>query len=81
MGVVYVGGGLSLMGKGFLGPGLIGLLILVDMLVSGRIRRLHRVGLASGVVIFGLIMGAFETPSAANERSTRALLARSSPPI
>ena len=35
----------------------------------------------AGVVIFGLIMGAFETPSAANEHSTRALLARSSPPI
>ena len=35
----------------------------------------------AGVVIFGFIMGAFETPSAANERSTRALLARSSPPI
>ena len=34
----------------------------------------------AGVVIFGLIMGAFETPSAAHARSTRALLARSSPP-
>ena len=54
MGVVYIGGGLSLMGKGFLGPGLIGLLILTDMLVSGRIRRLHRVGLPVGVVIFVL---------------------------
>lgn len=54
MGVVYIGGGLSLMGKGFLGPGLIGLLILTDMLVSGRIRQLHRVGLPVGVVIFVL---------------------------
>lgn len=54
MGLVYIGGGLSLMGKGLLGPGLIGLLILVDMLVSGRIRMLHRVGLPLGVVIFVL---------------------------
>ena len=35
----------------------------------------------ASIVIFGLIMGAFETPSAANEHSTRALLARSSTPI
>lgn len=54
MGVVYVAGGLSLMGKGMIGPGIIGLLILVDMLVSGRIRLLwqRRCELGVGVLLF-----------------------------
>jgi 4-amino-4-deoxy-L-arabinose transferase-like glycosyltransferase len=54
MGVVYVAGGLSLMGKGLIGPGIIGLLILVDMLVSGRIHLLwqRRCELAVGILLF-----------------------------
>jgi len=54
MGLVYIGGGLSLMGKGFLGPGIIGLLILVHMLVTGRLRLISRVGIVTGIVIFVL---------------------------
>jgi 4-amino-4-deoxy-L-arabinose transferase-like glycosyltransferase len=54
MGVVYVAGGLSVMGKGLIGPGIIGLLILVDMLVSGRIHLLwqRRCELAVGILLF-----------------------------
>ena len=54
MGVVYVAGGLSLMGKGMIGPGIIGLLILVHMLVSGRLHLLweRRCELAVGIVLF-----------------------------
>lgn len=54
MGLVYIGGGLALMGKGFIGPGIIGLLILVHMLVTGRLNLLTRVGLLTGTVIFVL---------------------------
>ena len=54
MGVVYVAGGLSLMGKGMIGPGIIGLLILMDMLVSGRLHLLwrRRCELAIGILLF-----------------------------
>ncbi len=54
MGVVYIAGGLSLMGKGMIGPGIIGLLILVDMLVSGRIHLLwgRRCELGVGLLLF-----------------------------
>ncbi|PRP96459.1 glycosyltransferase family 39 protein [Enhygromyxa salina] len=54
MGVVYVAGGLSLMGKGMIGPGIIGLLILVDMLVNGRLHLLwqRRCELAIGILLF-----------------------------
>lgn len=54
MAVVYIAGGLSLMGKGMIGPGIIGLLILVHMLVTGRIHLLwhRRCELAIGVVLF-----------------------------
>ncbi|EDM79832.1 dolichyl-phosphate-mannose-protein mannosyltransferase family protein [Plesiocystis pacifica SIR-1] len=54
MGVVYIAGGLSLMGKGMIGPGIIGLLILMHMLVSGRLSLLWRgrCELAIGVVLF-----------------------------
>lgn len=54
MGLVYVGGGLALMGKGFIGPGIIGALILVHMLVTGRLRLVTRVGLLTGTIIFVL---------------------------
>jgi 4-amino-4-deoxy-L-arabinose transferase-like glycosyltransferase len=54
MGVVYVAGGLSLMGKGMIGPGIIGLLILVDMIVGGRIHLLwqRRCELGVGILLF-----------------------------
>lgn len=54
MAIVYVAGGLSLMGKGLIGPGIIGLLILVDMLVSGRIHLLwqRRCELGVGILLF-----------------------------
>lgn len=54
LGVLYVAGGLSLMGKGMIGPGIIGLLVLVHMLVSGRLHLLweRRCELTVGIVIF-----------------------------
>lgn len=54
MGIVYVAGGLSLMGKGMIGPGIIGLLIFVDMLVSGRVHLLwqRRCELGVGILLF-----------------------------
>ena len=54
MGIVYVAGGLSLMGKGMIGPGIIGLLILVHMLVTGRMHLLwqRRCELAVGILLF-----------------------------
>lgn len=54
MGVVYVAGGLSLMGKGLIGPGIIGLLIFMHMLVSGRLHLLwqRRCELAVGILLF-----------------------------
>jgi 4-amino-4-deoxy-L-arabinose transferase-like glycosyltransferase len=54
MGVVYVAGGLSLMGKGMIGPGIIGLLIFTHMLVTGRLHLLwqRRCELAVGILLF-----------------------------
>ncbi len=54
MGVLYLAGGLSLMGKGLIGPGIIGLLVLVHMLVTGRMHLLwqRRCELAVGILIF-----------------------------
>ncbi|MEZ4449378.1 MAG: hypothetical protein R3B09_07860 [Nannocystaceae bacterium] len=54
MGILYLAAGLSLLGKGMIGPGLIGLLVLADMAVHGRFRLLRRCGLGSGVVLFAL---------------------------
>lgn len=52
MGLVYLAGGLALMGKGMIGPGVIGVLILSHMLVSGRTRLLLHCGLPVGMLIF-----------------------------
>ncbi len=54
MGVLYIAGGLALMGKGMIGPGIIGLLVLVHMLVTGRLHLLweRRCELGVGIVIF-----------------------------
>ena len=56
MGVVYLAAGLSVMGKGLIGPGIIGMLIAVHMAVSGRLHLLwqRRCELALGVVLFAL---------------------------
>lgn len=54
MGMVYLAGGWAFMGKGLIGPGLIGALILAHAFVSGRTRVLFRCGLPLGIVIFAL---------------------------
>lgn len=54
MGVLYVAAGVSLMGKGMIGPGIVGLLVLADMLVRGRLDLLRRCGLGSGALLFAL---------------------------
>jgi 4-amino-4-deoxy-L-arabinose transferase-like glycosyltransferase len=52
MAFVYIAGGLAMMGKGLIGPGLIGLLILCHILVTGRARLLLKCGLPLGILIF-----------------------------
>lgn len=54
MGVLYVAAGVSLMGKGMIGPGIVGLLVLADMLVRGRFDLLRRCGLGTGMLLFAL---------------------------
>ncbi len=54
MGVLYVAAGVSLMGKGMIGPGIVGLLVLADMLVRGRFDLLRRSGLGTGTLLFAL---------------------------
>lgn len=54
MGVLYVAAGVSLIGKGMIGPGIVGLLVLADMLVRGRLDLLRRSGLGTGVLLFAL---------------------------
>src|SRR5690606_7120267 len=52
MGLVFLAAGLALMGKGLLGPGIIGLLIFIDLLVTGRWSRLWGAQLLLGTMIF-----------------------------
>ena len=52
MGVVYLAGGLAVMGKGLIGPGVIGLLILMHLIVTARWDRLLRCELPIGILIF-----------------------------
>lgn len=52
MGILYVCAGLSLLAKGFIGPGIIGVIVLVHLLASGRWNLLLRCGLPTGVLIF-----------------------------
>jgi len=54
MGVLYVAAGVSLVGKGMIGPGIVGLIVLADLLVRGRFDLLRRCGLATGVLLFAL---------------------------
>jgi len=48
------------MGKGLIGPGIIGALVLAHILVTGRLHLLLRCGLLTGIVIFAI---GFEAPS------------------
>lgn len=54
MGILYVCAGLSLMAKGFIGPGIIGVIVLVHLAASGRWGLLRRCGLPTGIVLFVL---------------------------
>jgi 4-amino-4-deoxy-L-arabinose transferase-like glycosyltransferase len=54
MGALYVAAGVSLVGKGMIGPGLVGLVVLADLVVRGRFDLLRRCGLVSGVLLFAL---------------------------
>lgn len=54
MGVLYVAAGVSLVGKGMIGPGIVGLIVLADLLVRGRFDLLRRCGLVTGVLLFAL---------------------------
>ncbi|MEM6989282.1 MAG: hypothetical protein AAF721_02255 [Myxococcota bacterium] len=54
MGILYLAGGVSLVGKGMIGPGLIGLIVLVHLIVSKRWRLLLVCGLPTGILLFAL---------------------------
>lgn len=54
MGVLYIAAGLSLLGKGMIGPGLIGATVLVHLVVTGRWDLLRRCGLPVGIILFAL---------------------------
>jgi 4-amino-4-deoxy-L-arabinose transferase-like glycosyltransferase len=55
MGVVYLAAGLSVLGKGFIGPALIGVMCLAHLAVTGRWNILRRCGLLVGVLLFVLV--------------------------
>src|SRR5690606_26762365 len=56
MGVLYLAAGVSMVGKGMIGPGLVGLLVLLHLLVSGRLglKNLWRCGPLTGLALFAL---------------------------
>jgi 4-amino-4-deoxy-L-arabinose transferase-like glycosyltransferase len=54
MGVLYVAAGVSLIGKGMIGPGIVGLIVLADLVVRGRWDLLRRCGLPTGALLFAL---------------------------
>ena len=54
MGILYLAAGLSLIGKGMIGPGLIGLVVLVHLIVSKRWKLLLVCGLPTGILLFAL---------------------------
>lgn len=56
MGILYVAAGVSLVGKGMIGPGLVGLLVALHLLVTGRLTPavLWRCGLVTGSLLFAL---------------------------
>lgn len=56
MGVLYLAAGISLIGKGMIGPGLVGLLVLLHLIVGGRLTlaNLWRCGPLTGLLLFAL---------------------------
>ncbi len=52
MGLVYLAAGLAFMGKGLLGPALMGLVLLLHLVVTGSLSRLRQLGLGIGLLIF-----------------------------
>lgn len=54
MGILYLAAGLSLIGKGMIGPGLVGAIVLVHLIVTGRWDLLRRCGLPTGIALFAL---------------------------
>ncbi|HEY8379647.1 MAG TPA: hypothetical protein VIK91_24310 [Nannocystis sp.] len=56
MGVLYLAAGISLVGKGMIGPGIVGLLVLLHLLVTGRLTwaQLWRCGPLTGLLLFAL---------------------------
>ncbi|MGB1014449.1 MAG: ArnT family glycosyltransferase [Nannocystaceae bacterium] len=52
--IMYLAGGVSVMGKGLIGPGLIGFLVLGHMFVSGRLRLIRTSGLGLGFLLFAV---------------------------
>ncbi|MBX7079544.1 MAG: glycosyltransferase family 39 protein [Nannocystaceae bacterium] len=55
MGILYLCAGLSLLGKGLIGPGLVGLLVLVHLIQSGRWQWLRQAGLPTGIALFVVV--------------------------
>lgn len=51
MGIMYVAGGWAIMGKGFIGVGIIGAVVLLDLWISGTWGRLWRSQLLLGILI------------------------------
>ena len=54
MGILYLAAGLSLLGKGLIGPGVVGVVVLAHLAVSGRWGLLRRCGLPTGILMFAL---------------------------
>ena len=54
MGILYLAGGLALIGKGLIGPGIVGAIVLAHIAVSGRWTLLRRCGLVVGTMLFVL---------------------------
>lgn len=56
MGILYIAAGVSLVGKGMIGPGLVGLLVLLHLLVTARLSvgNLWRCGPLTGLLLFAL---------------------------
>ncbi|MCA9718921.1 MAG: hypothetical protein KC468_29910, partial [Myxococcales bacterium] len=55
LGIMYLAGGVSMIGKGMIGPGLIGLLVLTHLLATGRLGYLRHSMLLRGALLFALV--------------------------
>ncbi len=56
LGLMYLMAGAACMAKGLIGPGLVGAVVLADLVVCGRWRRLREAGLPFGVVAVVLVV-------------------------